>query len=343
MRNINAKIQRSTEQHSFRFGRLSAIYSYFIPKPTLTEKNLPDQSRKVFIVTGGYAGCGYELVKDLYQHNGSIYIAGRNPEKAEAAISKLRSEFPTSTGLLSFLKVDFSDFSTIKTAAEEFLSKETRLDVLTNNAGVMIPPLGSKDEHGHELQIGTNVLGPYLFTKLLIPIMQSTVAKVPAESVRITWGSSGVATTSPENGMIFGADGNIEQGANSQVDYTVSKAANIYLASQFARLYSKDGIVSVSWNPGNLETELQRHANWLQKFILGFVTHPARFGGYTELWAGWSPDITASHNGAYIAPWGRIYPAREDIQAGTKSKEEGGTGYAEKLLAYCEKETAAFA
>ncbi|KAF2010263.1 NAD(P)-binding protein [Aaosphaeria arxii CBS 175.79] len=293
------------------------IQSYFIPKPTLTKENLPDQS--------------------------GIYVAGRSPEKAEAAISKLKSEFPNSTGSLSFLKVDFSDFSTIEPEAEEFLSKETRLDVLTNNAGVMIPPLGSKDKHGHELQIGTNMLGPYLFTKLLVPIVKSTVAKAPAGSVRITWGSSGVATTSPENGMIFDADGNLEQGSSPQVDYTVSEAANFYLASQFARLYAKDGIISVSWNPGNLETDLQSHANWIQKFIMSFVTHPARFGGYTEPWAGWSPAITASHKGAYIAPWGRIYPARKDIQAGTMSKEEGGTGYAERFLAYCEKETAAFA
>lgn len=298
---------------------------------------------KVHIVTGGYAGCGYELVKDLYQHNATIYIAGRSQNKGEAAISKLKSEFPNSGGKLVFLNVDLSDFSTIKPATQEFLSKETRLDVLTNNAGVMSLLLGSKDKHGHELQIGTNVLGPYLFTKLLVPILQKTAKKAPAGSVRMTWGASAAAYFAPKNGMVFHADGSIKQGSNVHMDYAVSKAANIYLSSQFARLYGKDGIISVSWNPGNLKTELQRHVNWFQRFVVNvLLLHPAPLGGYTELYAGWSPDITASQNGAFIGPWGRIFPSRKDIEEGTKSKGEGGTGYAKKLLAYCERETAAF-
>lgn len=63
--------------------------SYFIPPPELTEKTLPDQSGRVFIVTGGYAGCGYELCKILYQRHGVVYVAGRSQSKAEEAIEKI--------------------------------------------------------------------------------------------------------------------------------------------------------------------------------------------------------------------------------------------------------------
>jgi retinol dehydrogenase 12 len=107
--------------------------SFRIPQPTLTEKNLPDQSGRVVIVTGGYTGIGYELSKILYQRNATIYLAGRSPSKAEKAVEKLKKEFPDSKGRLEVLKVDLGDLSTIKGSADEFLGKEQRLDVLVNN------------------------------------------------------------------------------------------------------------------------------------------------------------------------------------------------------------------
>ena len=106
--------------------------SYFIPTPLLTEKNLPDQKGRVFIVTGGYAGCGFELSKILYQRNGTVYVAGRSKSKAETAVQRMKNEFPESQGKLEFLMVDLADLTTVKPAVEEFLSKEQRLDVLTN-------------------------------------------------------------------------------------------------------------------------------------------------------------------------------------------------------------------
>lgn len=121
----------------------AAISSFFrqstwIPNPTLTEDNLPDQAGRVFIVTGGYTGIGYELAKVLYQHNGTVYIAGRSTEKAEKAIASLRQAVPDSQGKLEFMHIDLADLKTIKPGVEQFLAKESRLDVLTNNAGVSI-------------------------------------------------------------------------------------------------------------------------------------------------------------------------------------------------------------
>jgi retinol dehydrogenase-12 len=99
---------------------------------------------QIFIVTGGYAGVGWQLTKILYQHNATIYVAGRSMEKGERAISEFKKAHPDSKGTLHFLKLDLADLSTIKASAEEFLSKEQRLDVLWNNAGVMWPAIGSK-------------------------------------------------------------------------------------------------------------------------------------------------------------------------------------------------------
>lgn len=105
--------------------------SFWIPTPTLTEKNLPSQTGKVFIVTGGYAGVGKELCKILYGAGGTVYVAGRSADKAAAAIKEIKTVHPSSQGKLEFLHVDLSDLATIKPAADEFLSKEKRLDVLT--------------------------------------------------------------------------------------------------------------------------------------------------------------------------------------------------------------------
>ncbi len=95
----------------------------------------------------------------LYGADGIVYIAGRNKPKADRAIASLKSTCPNSSGRLEFMPLDLSDLATIKPAVEAFTSRENRLDVLTNNAGVMMPPPYSKDTQGYELQMGTNCLG----------------------------------------------------------------------------------------------------------------------------------------------------------------------------------------
>ncbi|KAK3714256.1 short-chain alcohol dehydrogenase [Vermiconidia calcicola] len=272
--------------------------SFFIPKPTLTEKNLPDQSGRVFIVTGGYAGCGYQLAKILYQRNGVVYLAGRNKDKADKAIKNLQAAHPSSKGRVEFLKVDLADLTTIKPAVEEFTQKESRLDVLTNNAAVMVPPAGSLSAQKHELQVATNVLGPFLLTKLLTPLLEKTAAlpDTAPGSVRVTWaGSLGVEVLSPKGGVILDHESNyISHPKNNQkVKYGATKAANVLLAAEFGRRHPRragEGVTSNAWNPGNLQTELQRHATWYEMLFVNWMLYPAVFGAYTELFAGWSKE-----------------------------------------------------
>ncbi|KAJ3027792.1 hypothetical protein HDV00_010851 [Rhizophlyctis rosea] len=314
--------------------------SFNIPPPTFTEKDLPDQSGKVHIVTGGYTGCGLELVRFLYEKNATVYVAGRTAEKAEKAIKLLEEEFPSSTGRLDFLQVDLSDLRTIKPAVTQFLTKETRLDVLTNNAGISLPPSGSKTPQGHELTIGTNCLGPFLFTTLLLPIIQQTSTTAPPNTVRVTWAASLVASFSPKDGVQFDGEGSSKVHNAQQDNYAQSKAANIFLASELARRHSTPTtpFISLSWNPGNLKTELIRTlADW-QKTLVSPILYPAKMGGYTELYAGWSPEVTREHNGAYVAPWGRIWTesVRGDVVEGREN------GVAERFWEWCERETAAY-
>ncbi|KAF5698460.1 NAD(P)-binding protein [Fusarium mundagurra] len=319
--------------------------SFHIPSPTLTENNLDDQAGKVHIVTGGYAGCGQELVKILYQKNATIYVAGRSESKALKSITAIKDQYPRSKGRLEFLAVDLSDLSSIKKAVRAFEAKERRLDVLTNNAGVMTPPVGSKDSHGHELQIGTNCLGPFLFTELLLPTLLSTVSVASPGSVRVTWAASLAGITSgPKGGVQFDSQGNPKVHDSPSTDYGQSKYGNMLLASEFSKRYGKDGIVSVSFNPGNLQTELQRHMSSIGKMMMSAMLYPPIYGAYTELYAGWSSEITSKHNGGYIIPWGRIgtQGLGRDIMKSFQSKKEGGSGIAAAFWEWCHKETASF-
>ncbi|KAH7377291.1 hypothetical protein BKA66DRAFT_513595 [Pyrenochaeta sp. MPI-SDFR-AT-0127] len=318
--------------------------SFFLPKPPLTEQNLPDQTGKVHIVTGGYSGCGRELTRILYGKNATVYVAGRSHDKAAKAIESIKRDVGKSKGRLEFLKLDLADQNTIKASTEEFLSKEQRLDVLTNNAGIMLTKEGSKDVQDHEIHLGTNCLGPFLFSTLLLPILCKTALSSPPGSVRVTWASSLAAVfLTPTHGMEFETDGS-PRVSKAHTNYGVSKAGNWFLAAEFARRYGKEGVLSVAWNPGNLRTELQRDIGAFRRRIVELLLFPAVYGAYTEIYAGWSTDLALESNGAYVYPWGRngTSTLRADLLAAAKPRSEGGTGEAKDFWAWCDKETAQF-
>ena len=293
------------------------------------------------MITGGYAGVGAQLSGILYQHNATVWIAGRSQEKADKAIKKIQADHPISRGTLHFLSIDLSDLTTIKPAAEKFLASSTKLHWLNQNAGVMVPPKGSKGAQGMDITYQTNIVGPFLLTKLLLPVLKSTAASEPKSSVRVSWaGSLAVVLMSPKQGVQYTADGtDLEFGlVDPQKAYGTSKAANYYLGSAFGKLSGNtDGILHNSYNPGNLETELQRHtddqypaiAQWLLRRLL----YPAVFGAYTELYAGLSKDLDVGKDqGAYIVPWGRKWGTRADLEAEV-AKEKGADL---KLYEWCD-------
>ncbi|KAI1474574.1 NAD(P)-binding protein [Daldinia eschscholtzii] len=318
---------------------------YFIPTPPLTEKNCPDQTGRVFLVTGGYAGLGFELCKILYAHNATVWIAGRSASKADKAILNIKNASPSSNGHINFLNLDLSDLKTIKPAVDSFTAQEQRLDVLVNNAGVMYPPEGSVDAQGHDLQVGTNCLGPYLLYQLLLPLLTKTASTSPTASVRVSWAASvAVHVRSPQpQGMILNDDGSpTDQGV--KLNYGQTKVGNVFLARELAKTTSQTGVVHAAFNPGNLRTELQRHWTGLDQWITDkFFVYPAIYGAYTELWTALTPELTPDKSGAYVYPWGRFGSLPAGVETSIKGESEGGTGAATKFVEWCRKQTEAFA
>jgi NAD(P)-dependent dehydrogenase (short-subunit alcohol dehydrogenase family) len=313
---------------------------FFPPTPTLTEKNLPDQRGKVFIVTGGSSGVGFELARILFGAGGKVYIAGRSEENARSAIDKITSSVKDSpvVGQLEFLYLELSDLSSIKASAEDFKSRETKLDVLWNNAGVSMPPAGSVSKQGHELMMATNCLGPFLFTLLLLPILKATAQNLPPGSVRTIWTSSQtVDLQAPKEGFDI-AKLNTPS-TDSVYNYVASKLGNWFIASELASKVKSDGILNIVQNPGNLNTNLLRNAWWM-KMAAYPLLYPAKMGAYTELWAGLSDELKMENNGGYVVPWGRLHPAtRQDLLDCLKSEGEGGNGKATKFWQWCEEKT----
>ncbi|KAK4216896.1 hypothetical protein QBC37DRAFT_77699 [Rhypophila decipiens] len=323
----------------------------FPPKPHFTEKDLPSIAGRVFVVTGGYSGVGLELARILYRHHGRVYIAGRSETKAREAIDDIIRSATANTGSgceenvgsLKFLHLDLSDLQTIKPAVQAFQSKEARLDVLFNNAGVAQPPLGSLSAQGHDLQIATNCLGPFLLTQLLHPLLQTTAREFPESSVRVVWLSSqAVDLISPKNGFsVQDIQGN--PSSSSPMDpglgYVISKLGNWYMSSEFARRYENDKIISVAANPGSGNTNLFRYSWWLP-YLAWPVMYKAELLANTILFAGLSGDITDSKNGCYVVPWGRINETpRQDLVDAIRPTTEGGLGKATEFWDYCEEAT----
>lgn len=320
---------------------------------------------QVYIVTGSNVGVGKEVARILYSKNARVYVAARSEEKATAAIEDIKQVTAESKGQLIFLRLDLADLSTIKASAAQFTDREPRLHALFNNAGVMQPPQGSKTAQGYELQLGVNNIGTFMFTKLLTPTLVATAKVEGPGSSRVIWVASLAAEASPKYGVpMDNLDYHEER--TSQVKYTVSKAGNLLHGTEFARRFRSDGVVSVSLNPGNLDSELWRtQPTLVRSFLRTFILHPAVYGAYTELYAAFAPELTIDKTGSWgtcrllpvrplcgvsesssnrfaVVPWGRIASPRQDLIEASKPKPEGGVGVAKAFWDWTEEQIKPF-
>ncbi|KDR82946.1 hypothetical protein GALMADRAFT_238637 [Galerina marginata CBS 339.88] len=294
----------------------SFLSESFPPKSKFSPNDIPDLSGKVIIVTGANTGVGKETAKALLQHNAKVYLAGRSQEKVQQAINDLKAQ----TGKEGIpLKLDLADLKSIKASVEEFQSKEKELHILFNNAGVMACPIEQLTAQGYDLQFGTNVLGHFYFTKLLIPNLLAgakSSADGKARVVNTSSFASRIASTVDFNTV---KDSPARKKLGTQMLYCQSKLGNVLFSNELARRYGDHGIVSSSLHPGSLRSDLQRHIPKFQDFLLTPLYYPASFGALTQLWAGTMAE-GLEFNGKYLIPWARVgvaNPAAEDPKLAT--------------------------
>ncbi|RCK65766.1 hypothetical protein Cantr_01562 [Candida viswanathii] len=311
------------------------LHGFCPGKPKFTESQYPELKDKVVIVTGGNTGVGYETVKSLAgSTKARIYVFSRNKEKTLHAIKKIQlevaQEYNVANREIHFIQVDLSDLTSIKPAVEQFLKVENRLDLIIHNAGVMMPPAGSKTTQGYELQWGTNVVGPHLLQRLLDPLFIETSKTNPPGLSRIVWVASTAHLSSPQGGVFWEninfENLNISKGMELTI-YGQSKAGNVIQAKTWTRKHGNPNVISSSLCPGYLDTDLQRHMSSVERMVFRWLSSPRRYGAYTELYAAFSPDVK---DGDHSISFGVPSQARGDL-----ASEAVG----DKLWAYLDKET----
>lgn len=205
-------------------------------------------SGKTIVVTGSNTGIGYETALDLYQKGAKVYVACRNEEKALNAIKRMKAE--GGTGELIYGHLDLASLSSVKEFSDKVLAAESRLDLLINNAGVMIPP-PSKTEDGFEIQFGINFIGHFALTGHLFNLLESTK------------GSRVVTLSSiAHRGAVIDFDNfRLEKAYSPWREYGQSKLADIIFALEFEKRLRNNGnqIISLAAHPGFSKTDLQIH------------------------------------------------------------------------------------
>ncbi|KAG1726539.1 uncharacterized protein EDB91DRAFT_1229054 [Suillus paluster] len=266
-------------------------------------------SGKVVLVTGANAGIGKETARVLLTKNAKVYVACRDKAKGEDAIRELRENTGKEAILL---QLNLANLKSIKAAGEEFLSKEPQLHVLFNNARVMNPPVEMLTDDGYDLQFGTNVVGHFYFTKLVMPALLAAARESPDGNARIVNTASNAHWFS---GLDFNTfrDSPARRNKSTTILYGQSKTGNIIFSVELARGYGDQGVVSTALNPGSIKTEISRYYGFFARTLGNLIFHDVSYGALTLLYAGTTAE-GANLNGRYLIPWARIGNTRADAQ-----------------------------
>lgn len=262
-----------------------------------TAEDIPDLTGKNAIVTGANSGIGYETAKALAKKGATVVMACRNLDKANAAAARIRQD--VGNPKLEIMRLDLADLNSVREFADAFKAQYATLDLLINNAGVMIPPY-TRTADGFELQFGANHLGHYALTGLLL---ETILATPGARVVTVSSGAHRMGTINFDNL-------NAEMEYSASGAYAQSKLANLLFTLELNRRYKEIGAsaIAAAAHPGWTVTGLQRG------FLHGvswFVGQRPPMGALPTLRAAIDPDVQPND---YFGPGGlmkmRGYPEK---------------------------------
>ncbi len=279
-----------------------------------TAQHIPRIDGKTVLVTGANSGLGFETAKLLALRGARLILAVRNLEKGRQAVARICETAPDAQ--IELLRLDLADLASIGRCAEEVRGSERRLAVLINNAGVMaIPQRCTVD--GFEMQFGTNHLGHFALTGLLLPLLLRT------PEARVVTVASGIHIIGKINFDDL-------QSANSYSDfraYAQSKLANLLFAYELQRRFEATGAraISMAVHPGYAATGLQAvgptmaqsgFRQTLMRLSNRILAQTAAMGALPSVYAAASPE---ARGGEYYGPAGllgqRGYPKRVQSSA----------------------------
>ncbi|KUI36368.1 short-chain dehydrogenase [Mycobacterium sp. IS-1496] len=259
-----------------------------------TAARVPDQEGRVAVITGANTGIGYEAAAVLAGKGAHVVLAVRNTEKGRAAAERIRAGLPHAD--VTVRELDLTSLDSIRAAADQLRADYSRIDLLINNAGVMMTEKGTTKD-GFELQLGTNHLGHFALTGQLLDNL------LPVEGSRVVTVSSGAHRF----GRMNFDDLQSERGYNRVTAYGQSKLANLLFTYELNRRLSAKGAptIAVAAHPGGSDTELTRNL-WpvVRKpvqLVWGLLAQSAEMGALPTLRAATDPDV---RGGQYFGPDG---------------------------------------
>ena len=256
--------------------------------------DIPSQQGKIILITGANSGLGLEATKVLSGKGAHVVMTARNLKSGNEAISLIKKE--NANAKLDLMQLDLSDFASIHKFSEEFHKKYKQLDVLINNAGVMFPVKRELTKQKFEVQFGTNHLGHFLLTGLLLDLLKST------PNSRIAIQSSGQHKAKMGKPDIHFDDLNFDKGYNKFIAYSQSKLANLLFAYELDRQLkaNKIDITVVAAHPGYTKTDLTRHTSFfVQAIITNILAQKVEIGTLPILRAATDPSVKG---GEYFGP-----------------------------------------
>jgi len=276
-----------------------------------TINQVPPQTGRVAIVTGANSGLGYETTLALAKKNVRVVMACRNLQKAEEAKQKILAHYPDAK--VKPMKIDTSSLVEVKKFAKHFQSHFDRLDLLINNAGIMMSPY-EITEDGFENQLATNFLGHFALTGRLLPLLKSTSGSrvVSLSSKSYKWAE------------IQFDDLHFNTGYSKRKAYGQSKRACLMFAYELQRRLSAAGYntISVAAHPGLSNTELDRYFPKLIRPLGALFLQSAEKGALPILYASLAEEI---HGGEFIGPDGfqeiRGYPTKVEADDYSNDRE----------------------
>lgn len=236
---------------------------------------------KTCVVTGANTGIGKEIARGLVSRGATVVLACRDTAKGEAAAREI--------GGGTVMRLDLSDYGSVRAFAADVRAKHPRLDVLVNNAGAI---LASRrvNTSGHELTVATNHLGPFLLTQLLLPALQA------APRARVVNVASAAHRQAP--GTLD--DLMSEQSYSQWMAYGRSKLFNILHADELHRRYGPSGLVATSVHPGVVASEFARGFPSIFQTLWGWIALTPQKGADTPLWLATAPEAEGL-GGGYFA------------------------------------------
>lgn len=263
-----------------------------------TATDIPDQSGRLALITGGNSGLGLESARALLARGATVVLACRNPRRAEEARAALLAAAADGGGAVDLLDLDLASLASVRSAAAQLADRYGRLDLLINNAGLMaLPRMVTED--GFEMQLGVNHLGHFALTLALLPLL---AGRPDSRVVTVTSGAQYF-------GRLAFDDLQGERRYDRWGAYGQSKLANVMFALELQeRLRAQgSGVLSLAAHPGVARTNLQpasiaANGSWLEPLayrLMGPVFQSAAMGALPQLFAATAP---AARPGGHYGP-----------------------------------------